>query len=183
MNIYLKIFLTAGIPFGIFAGIFYSIQYGISQGILLGLFSVLFFGGFMSLILGFLNNKSLKNMPYEISEKTTGVRHIRNIELRIPYDEAFNLCIKSCDLIKGCKIRNFDLATGIIVTKTGISFKCWGEVITFDLRKINDEKTQIVVLSKPVISTTLVDFGKNIDNVEKITTFLNDHNQTINEKS
>jgi len=170
MNIYLKLFLATGIPFGILVGILSGPVYGLSAGI--------FFGGFMSLILGFLHSWSVKRMPSGKSEEAKGVYHVRNIDLQLPYDKAFDLCIESLDLIKRCKIRKEDRSQSKIDARAGITWKTWGDTISFDVRKIDNDRTQVEVSSRPSVRTTLVDYGKNLENVERISSFLKEQSET-----
>ena len=104
-----------------------------------------------------------------------GVHHVRSVELRLPYDKAFELCVESLSTIKRCTIRNEERAQGKILARAGINWKTWGEVLSFELRHRGDEGTQIEISSRPAIRVTFVDFGKNLDNVEKISGFLNAH--------
>jgi hypothetical protein len=132
----------------------------------------------MSLSLGFLHIKSVKRMALGKSAEAMGVRHVRNVELRLPYDEAFDLCIESLSLIKKCKIHNEDRVQGKIVAKAGMTWKTWRDVISFEVRKIGNDGIQIEVSSRPALRTTVVDYGKNLENVEKIVGFLNAHSES-----
>jgi hypothetical protein len=179
MNIYLKLFLAAGIPFGIFMGIFYILVDGLIIGLIKGLIAGILFGGLMSLILGLLHTSSVKRMPYGKSKEAMKVHQVRNIELQLPYDKVFNLCVDSLGLIKECEIQEKDHLQGKIVAKSGTTWKSWGEIITFQLHKIDNKTTQVIVSSRPVVSTTIVDYGKNLENVERITSFLKEQNKTF----
>lgn len=178
MNRYLKLFLAMGIPFGILMGIFDSLRYGFFSGLISGLFEGIFFGVFMSLTLGSLHSQSVKRMPYENSEESMGVHHVRNVELRLPYDDVFNICIESLSSIKKFKIQKEDRSQGKIVARTSVSWKTWGDVISFDVCRIDNNRTQVIVSSKPVVRITLVDYGKNLENVERIVEFLKKHGET-----
>jgi len=178
MNIYLKLFLAMGIPFGIFMGIFDSLQYGFFSGLIGGLFAGIFFGFFMSLTSGSLHSQSVKRMPYGNSEEAMGVHHVRNVELRLPYDDVFNICIESLNLIKKFKIQKEDRSQGKIVARISVSWQIWGDMISFDVCRIDNNRTQVIVSSKPVVRTTLVDYGRNLENVERITEFLKKHGET-----
>lgn len=178
MNRYLKLFLGTGIPFGIFMGISNSFRYGFPSGLVEGLFAGIFFGGFMSLILGFLHSRSVKRMPSGKSEEAMDVHHLRNVELWLPYDKVFNLCVESLRLIKKCKIQKEDISQGKIVAKASMTWKTWGDVISFDVRKIDNDRTQVIVSSRPAVRTTLVDYGKNLENVERISSFLKEQSET-----
>jgi len=171
MNIYLKLFFASGVPYGIVMGVIYSLCCGFFLGILAGLFSGILFGGFMSLILGFLQSWSVKRISSEKSDEVIGVHHTRTVELRLPYDRAFNLCIESLKLIKKCNVQKEDRSHGKIIAKACATWKSWGEIISFDICKIDDERTQVTVSSRPVLRTTLVDYSKNLENVESIIRF------------
>ena len=130
----------------------------------------------MSLILGFLHYRSVKRMSFGTSEEAMGVHHVRNVELRLPYDKAFDLCIESLNLIKKCKIQKEDLSQGEIDARAGMTWRTFGDVISFEVRKIGDDRIQVEVSSRPAVRATLVDYGKNLENVEQIAGFLNAHN-------
>lgn len=172
MNTYLKIFLAMGIPYGIAIGVLFSFPFGIPIGLVAGVAVCIFFGGFFSLTLGLLHTWSVKRMSYGISEEAMGVHHVRNVELRLPYDKAYDLCIESISLIKKCRIKNEDRSQGKIEAKAGMTWKTWGDVISFDVRKIDIDKIQVEASSRPAVRMTLVDYGKNLDNVETLIEYL-----------
>ena len=93
------------------------------------------------------------------------------IELQCSYDEAFNLCMSALNSVKGgARISDIDRSLGFIVAKTGQTMKGRGEVITFNIREVND-RMRIEVISKS-LRTQLLDYGKNYENVKKIADFL-----------
>ncbi len=168
MNLYLKLFLVTGPTFGIIAGAFFSLLWGLSTGLIVGLFTGLLFGGLMALILGSLHIWSVRRMPYGEPEGAMEVRHLRRVELRLPYDQAFDLCLSSVRAVRKGKIRGKDRSLGRIEAKAGMTWTSWGEVISFDLRRVDENRTRVEVSSRPVLRTTLVDLGKNLENVERI---------------
>jgi len=165
MKLYLKLFLATGIPFGLIMGVMYG---DLTKGLFVGLF----FGFFMSLILGTLNIIFTKKSTSQDSSKATGVHQTKVLELQLPYDKTFDLCISSLDSVKGT-VKQEERSLGKVVAKTGMTWKSFGETIQFDVRKIDNEKTQVQISSKPALPTTLVDYGRNLENVEKITEFFN----------
>ncbi len=178
MNRDLKIFLGSGVPFGTLMGAFYSLRYGFSAGLIGGLFAGLIFGTLMFIILGFLHSRSVKKIASGKSEKAMGVHHVRNIEVQVPYDKLFDLCVMSLGLIKKCKIQEENRSQGRIVAKAGINWKTWGDTISFDINWMNDGYTHVKVSSRPTARTTLVDYGKNLENVEIIIAFLKKQSET-----
>lgn len=164
MKIHLKLFLVTGVSFGLIMGVVYR---DLSRGLILGLF----FGFFMSLIVGKMNTIFAKKSKSNSSDKTMSVRQIKVLELQLPYDKTFDLCIESLDTIGGT-VKQEERSLGKVVSKIGMTWKSFGETVQFDIHKIDDKKTQVQVLSKPALPITLVDYGKNLENVEKITEFL-----------
>lgn len=156
-------------------GVFISFVFGIPIGLVAGVVTGTFFGGLMSLTLGLLHSWSIKRMSSGISEKTEGVHHVRNVELRLPYDKAYDLCIESISMIKKCRIKNEDRSQGKIDAKAGMTWKTWGDVISFDVRKINNDRIHVEISSRPAVRTTLIDYGKNLENVETLVEYMNTH--------
>lgn len=67
------------------------------------------------------------------------------------------------------KIRKTD--TGLKLS-TRMSMKSWGENIYVDITPDEDNKIKISVISKPKIKTTIVDLGKNLENVNLLSKIL-----------
>ncbi len=168
MNLYLKLFLAFGISVGILVGVLNSFLIGSPMGLIAGLIVALFAGGVSSIVVGYLHNRSVRRMPYGEPEGAMEVHHVRHVELRLPYDQAFDLCISSLNAVNKGRIRREDRPLGRIEAKGGMTWKSWGEVISFDLRRVDANRTRVEVSSKPVLRTTLVDLGKNLENVEKV---------------
>jgi hypothetical protein len=55
----------------------------------------------------------------------------------------------------------------------GVTFKSWGESMTISFFDPMDGGTRLIVSSKPKLTTTLVDYGKNRKNVEAIVQYIN----------
>ncbi|HDH05347.1 MAG TPA: hypothetical protein ENH01_06495 [Nitrospirae bacterium] len=168
----LKIFCVAGIVVGLTTGLFCSFRYGMQAGVICGLVSGLVSGLVMFLIIGLLHIHAVKKIAPELSEESYGIHHVRDIKLQYPYDRAFNLCIESLGRIKNCKIRMQDRTAGQIIAKTSINWKTWGDTISLEIKRIDDTQTHVKTSSRPSMSTTIVDYGKNLENVEKILSFL-----------
>ncbi|MCP4269696.1 MAG: hypothetical protein GY777_29680 [Candidatus Brocadiaceae bacterium] len=172
MRQYLKIFLSTGVLFGLFTGIFYSVQYGVTKGIILGISGGLFFGFFMSLILGTMHKVFSKRVQSEDAKDRENVHQIRKIKISFSFDSAFDACIKSIDKIKKSKILEESRSNGKIDAKVGMTWKTFGDRIKFIVTRIDENNTEIEVSSRPAIRTTLVDYGKNLENVQIIEDFI-----------
>lgn len=181
MNIYLKIFLITGIALTVFMGIFYAVEFGIVPGVVGGTIAGVLYGTFMSLILGSWHRWSVKRITSDRSEAAMKVRHLRNIELKLPYDRAFTLCIRSLDLIKKCQIKQQDRSQGKIVARTSMTWNTFGNVILFKVLSINEEQSRVEILSKPWVPTTLIDFGENLQNIATIADFIEKKSASVAE--
>ena len=172
MNRNLKIFLSGGITFGIFTAVLFSYLYGIKVGLPGGLISGTIFGFVMFIILGFLHSRAVEKIAGDRSEGSMETNQVRNIELQLPYDRSFDLCIKSLGLISRCRIEEEDRSQGKILASSSINWKTWGDTISFDITGISNERTAVKISSRPTSWSTLVDYGKNLENVKTIVSFL-----------
>lgn len=180
MNRVLKIFLAAGMPFGILTGVLCSLRYDPLTGLISGLAAGTVSGIAISFILGSLHIRAVKKIAPELNEEAYSIHHVRNIRLQMPYDNAFNLCVRSLIRIKNSRVSEADRSHGRITAKTSINWKTWGDTITFEITGTADEYIDVKVSSRPTGRTTLVDYGKNLDNVEKIISFLENYRTTQN---
>ena len=114
-------------------GLICSFVYGIPLGLVLGLFAGIFYGILMSLTVGSLHTRSVKQMHFEKPEDAYQVHHVRNIELQVSYDRAFDFCIASLNLIKNSKIRKEIRSLGTIDARSGMTWRTMGETILFNL--------------------------------------------------
>ena len=69
--------------------------------------------------------------------------------------------------LNSCKFK-FDKKNGIFKSKTGMTIRSWGETIEIKLTEIENSKTQLFVVSIPILKTTLIDYGKSSMNIHKI---------------
>lgn len=172
MNRNLKIFLSNSIPFGAFMVILFSSLYGLNVGLPAGLISGLIFGFLMFIILGFLHTRAVSKISGVPSRESIRTFQDRNIKLQLPFERAFDLCIASLGVIRRCRVQEQDRSHGKIIAKSSVNWKTWGDTISFDITGTGNEETEVSVSSRPTSWSTIVDYGKNLENVEKIVSFL-----------
>ena len=85
-----------------------------------------------------------------------------------PFEQKYEKSLKALKLIKAV-VTNQDKNSGKIEAKTGFSLKSFGEKVEI---KINPKTNEVLISSKPSVSTTLFDYGKNLENVQKILNYL-----------
>jgi len=142
-------------------------------GFLSALVSGFFKGVFIFLIFAFLL------CILRFLQKKMGVHQMQKVELRLPYDKVFNLCVESLRLINKCMIQKEDRFQGRIDAKVGMTWKSVGEIITFEIWRVDNNRTQVEISSRPALGTTFFDFGKNSGNVETIISFLKEHGEKV----
>ncbi|MBU9714905.1 hypothetical protein [Evansella tamaricis] len=113
---------------------------------------------------------------------TPSVKQERNIHLNLPYDKTFELCQKSISTIHGAKLTLIDPTEGLLRAKTKINIRTWGDTIEIKLYRgknsTNGEAPTIArIQSRPAVPTTIIDYGKNKENIDLLTTYLEAQNQ------
>lgn len=61
--------------------------------------------------------------------------------------------------------------------KAGITWKTFGDEIRFILNKLDEDHTEVEFSSRPLLRTTLADYGKNLQNVQMIEDFLKEYKE------
>ncbi len=142
----------------------------------MSLLTGLFLGFLLTLITGMINFLSVKKSHPHPTHENVEVHHLRIITLNISYDEAFDLCKASLQLVKKPNITHQNLEAGEISARARMSWRDWGDKIEFRLREEEANQTYVEVTSKPFLPGTVLDYGHNLQNVEAIITFLEEHN-------
>ena len=90
-----------------------------------------------------------------------------SIKLDKPQSEIYKHCI---NILEGnnFSVSNSDEFSGIIEAESEISSKSWGENITVELESLENQKTLVKITSRSKMPTTLVDWGKNDENIYAI---------------
>ncbi len=168
--------ILGGVLLGLFIMLLvYPIYKSLPESLLVSLGTGLAFGSFLLLT----NLIYLKRMErkYGKSSELLKCYHTREIEIDIPYDEAFDLCLKAVKSLK-CNIREANRNLGKIMaikpTKVPLDWLFNQDLITVELQKL-DGRTRIKISSQlyPYPTTEYyIDYGSNLENVEKIVDFL-----------
>lgn len=138
----------------------------LSRSLILGLV----LGGFTSLLLGTSHIVSVRRMPAGRGAGALSMHQTRTVELRLPYDQTFNLCTEAI-LLRGGALHLKNREEGKIAGKTSMN-SSWGNTVSFDIDRIGEGRTGVNISSKPSRRILLVDHGSNLENVETIVAFL-----------
>ena len=172
-----KSFLIIAILSGILTGIFMlvfgsSIDKAISYGAKSGLFiSIPLIGicTYYDIIFRQRIFAKLKVRSFDLSQR-------REIKLNIDLNKVFSRTLTVLKMIPAVIKISPDPVARKITAKIGISLLSFGELIEVELFQENGN-TKIVIFSKPRLKTIMVDYGKNIENVEIISALLKDDNK------
>lgn len=170
----LIISVASGVLSGVIEGIWLAQWYGSRAGMAGGLFTGVTAGAVLFFITGILHDRAMRKSARDVSETAGGIHHIREIEIERSFDESFDVCIESINVIRRCRLKKKDRSAGMVVAKAGINWKTWGDTITIDVCSTGERTSRIRVSSKPTHVSTIVDFGRNLQNIKSILSFLAD---------
>ncbi len=162
--------MSAGAAFGLFMGIYFTAQYkSIPSGVVSGLFTGSLFG-FSTALLSYTADRKLR--ADGIPTGSADTQQTLQLEVDRSINDLFPICKASLCSVNRCKLKSASQEDRIIHGTIGISWKSFGELVYLSLKSAGENKTVIEIKSKPKIPTTLVDYGKNKENVERIAAFI-----------
>jgi hypothetical protein len=164
MKLYLKNFIFSGFVFGLIMGLLNGLEFGIKSGLLFG-----FVMSILSVTMHRQATRKYKDFGYDVSS----VIQERKLKINTDSVDVFIACLNSLENIKNCKIIDKDKAKGTIHAKSGSTWQSFGEVLNINILPVDSKFVSVTIESKPKVSITLVDYGKNIKNIESIIDFLN----------
>ena len=167
MKKFLIIFLIEAIAFGLVMAWINDGSWG--EKLWMGVISGITFGLVMAFTYPTIEKVILKKSGYV--EGQTKVVHSASWEVKLPINEAFNLCVESLRTLPKATIQTSDIITGTVTARTSITWKSWGEIIAFAISE-SGGSCKIELTSRPRLKTTLVDYGKNLQNIDTIINFL-----------
>jgi hypothetical protein len=161
---YLELFLKTGLPFGIFLTVFDMII-GEDFSIWAFLFSTIFFGLLMSISFVSMQKIGLKKLGItEFNESNLKPFQEKEIISTLSRDEIINRL--ETEKWNGKIVVSKDRSAVVINSRA--SWRSWGEKIMVEMKDGENNQTQIKITSKPNLSLTFVDYGKNLENIKLV---------------
>lgn len=154
--------ITTLLLFNIFVfGIYFLILSGLDfllLGVILGIFT--------TVILLLIQWLYLKKVGLSMIE----IKVINSIvfEATGSKEQVLELCLESIKEIKKCSVGLLNKEKGIFTVNVGADMRTWGDEIHFEIKDIGNNQCKVEVTSRPKIRTTLIDYGKNKENIMKI---------------
>ena len=178
VRLFLKLFLMIGLPLGLVASPLLAVN-GALLSIVpdLGIQPAqgLIGGGAIGLFLGALVGAAVAAIHVTLHFMMTddpNVHHRRTLVTNASQGEAKRMCIEAIGSIPRAWVVDDTSAGSPITAKTGPNWRGWGDSITCAIRSSGPSEQTIVVESRPRLRVTVVDFGTNLDNVERIQSHL-----------
>jgi hypothetical protein len=174
---YFNMFIIAGTTYALLLGLLTLVSTGPAFNIITVLQAGIFFGAFMSMVCVTAHLLAIVLRRYPVSAETLGVAHARQIKITMPYSDTYNACLSSIRAIRGGHIVLADRDRGYIKARIPVNLLSFGEEIQLNIHDDDDGASQVDIYGHPVIRWTLLDYGKNLENVEKICGFLHGRNK------
>ncbi|HEX8248891.1 MAG TPA: hypothetical protein VF599_12005 [Pyrinomonadaceae bacterium] len=125
-----------------------------------------------------------------IARKITGrndkeiyiVRQQRNLTLLLNYQKAFECCREAVDELNPAKIKEDSPESGVIKFRTRMKWHNFGDIITINLKKINENLTEVEIRMRPIPRTIVSGTGESWKYAEDICNYLKERDAEINKK-
>jgi hypothetical protein len=101
-----------------------------------------------------------------------GKGHEETVSVPLGIDEAYRRALSATDAFNRAKVSAADEQAHRVELKVGMSFKSWGEKVTIGLTPEGEGVTRADLSSQASLGTTMVDYGKNHDNVQQVKDWL-----------
>ncbi len=98
----------------------------------------------------------------------TGKSAAEPITLQQPIEQVYQRSLSAAEAFKKAKLHESDEAARRVELKVGMSMKSWGERVSIELTADDESTTTAQVSSRASLGTTMIDYGKNHDNVEQV---------------
>ena len=126
------------------------------------LFTVLYF------VLWLMHRSGIKRKGFPITKQNLSVIQEKEMRLNLPYEQAFAVCKETLNKLPRINLKEENQSRGILVANTQISWESFGEKIGLDIQTVNNSMTKVKFRSRPLIRTTMFDYGKSLANIERI---------------
>lgn len=121
-----------------------------------------------------------KKISGKDTEEIHKVRQNRKITLFLDYERSFELCKEAVQSLNPAKIKKEDFENGILTARTRMNWNSFGTLINLNLKKINQNLTEIEISTRPVVKSTIVDYGESWKISEDICSYLKSEDAEIN---
>ena len=153
-----------GIPFGLIMTLFDLFE-GEGFNVVKFAFLTVFFGGIMSIFLISMHKYRLRKKGItEFTDDNLRVLQRRTVKSKSDIEEVISLLTSDSNF----ENMKYTSSKNQIHLSSRVSWYSWGEKIRITMLSDKDGEFEYEIQSKPIVSITLVDYGKNLENVNQI---------------
>ena len=98
------------------------------------------------------------------TEPPSRTRRSTRLELQLPSKTAMEACLRAASDM-GAQIAKYDATSGVLIAKTGLSWRSFGEIITVKALPLDPSGCEVQIESDVVQVWVLVDWGANRRNL------------------
>jgi hypothetical protein len=179
-----RIAIATGVPYAILWSIYMAIVEDVGLdpaglGIIAatGAVAGLFFGILMSAVLGRWQSRAADRRrrltdPAAPDAVDVGVHRRSTVRVEVPAAEILRRSSDAAGVLRRGRVTAVEEADRIVKLRVGMSWRSWGERVVLRLHPQTPSVTDVTVTSRPVFPWTLVDYGRNADNVERMLEWL-----------
>jgi hypothetical protein len=145
-----------------------------ATSIAIGGASGLFFGVVMTAILGTMHVSGVRRILANPRREHFDVRQQCTIEVDLPVADTLELARRAVERLPRVHMDSVDSGAGKIHAQAGMTWKSWGESIDVSIVPGSAGGSVVTVESRPAMSSTILDYGRNLENVETIARSIED---------
>jgi hypothetical protein len=171
---HLRLALATGVPFAVLWGAWFALAGTLPPGPGgLGIIAVaavvagVFFGRAMSLVLGGEQLRGERRALDPVVTSRPGVASA-TIPVGVPAAQVLRHGAEAAATLPRAELTSVDTHTGTLVLRVGMSWLSWGERIGITAPPRFRSATDVTITSRSVVPWTLVDYGVNARNVERL---------------
>ena len=128
------------------------------------------------------NNYKAKKVAGTDNPEIYEPRQRRVITVLLDYQKAFKICRQAVDSLNPAKIKVENFSDGILKFRTPYNWHTFGHNVTVNLKKLNENLTEIEISTVPIPRTALISSGYSWKVVEDFCNFVKAEDAEINQK-
>jgi hypothetical protein len=101
------------------------------------------------------------------TEPPSRTRKHTRLELQLSVEAAMEACFRAATDM-GAQIAKYDATSGVLIAKTGLSWRSFGEIITVKVFHLDQKRCEVQIESDVVQVSVLFDWGANRRNVRHL---------------
>ena len=161
---YIKVFGKASLLAGALFGLAMGVRVGLWNGLLAGVLFALVWGLLMAIVLIPADLILTRRIPADALD----VNQSREFEVQKPQDFVFRSLEQIFSQMRSLKVVTPFPDKGLIRGRTKASWASFGEDIAVEVKALDENRTRVIISSRPATRRTSLDYGTNFRNVEFI---------------